>query len=217
MRPIVYTTIYGDYDNLKDQPDIGADYICFTDNPNLRSDCWDIRYEPVYQHLHPRLRAKFNKLICPFNTLSLYIDGSIQIVNPNIIEELGKFLNNGFAVYIHPSGRDSIISEYLASKDMEKYQNLPIKEQVEYYTKQGLPEHCGLWACGLILREKTFSDFGSKWMLENLAWTYQDQLSLPYLVWKENFKIDSIKLDQYACFNTPGRELFKIIAHNNNA
>ena len=53
MRPIVYTSIYGDYDNLKDQPDIGADYICFTDNPDLKSDCWEIRYDPIYQHLHP--------------------------------------------------------------------------------------------------------------------------------------------------------------------
>ena len=33
MKPIVYTCVYGDYDDLKDQPDIGADYICFTDNP----------------------------------------------------------------------------------------------------------------------------------------------------------------------------------------
>lgn len=216
MRPIVYTTVYGNYDNLKDQPDIGADYICFTDNPNLKSDTWDIRYEPIYQHLHPRLRAKFHKLICPFDTLSLFIDGSIQITDPAIIDKLSNFLHNGWAVYTHPSGRDCIESELELSLPLEKYKDQPMQEQVDYYFSQGFPKHYGLWACGVMLRDGKFSDFGSKWMLENLAWSYQDQLSLPYLLWKEDFKIDTITLDQYACFNRLGDELFKIYAHNHN-
>ena len=216
MKPIVYTSIYGDYDNLKPQPDIGVDYICFTDNPNLKSDTWDVRYEPIYQHLHPRLRAKFHKLICPFDTLSLFIDGSIEIIDPDIFDELSNFLHNGWATYIHPSGRDCIKSELLESLPMEKYQGLPLQEQVDYYFKQGMPEHFGLFACGVMLRDGKFEDFGSKWMLENLAWTYQDQISLPYLVWKEKFPLDSIKLDQYAQWSDPGTELFKIHAHNHN-
>lgn len=215
MRPIVYTSIYGNYDNLKSQPDIGADYICFTDNPDLKSETWDVRYEPIYEHLHPRLRAKFHKLICPFDTLSLYIDGSIEIVDPNILEELGAFMKNGFAMYQHPSGRDCIKSEVRESLLLEKYKDLPIKEQVDYYFSQGMPERFGLWACGLIMRDGKHSDFGSKWMLENTLWTYQDQLSLPYVVWKEKFKLDTITLNQYACFDG-GDKLFNIRDHNHN-
>ena len=98
---------------------------------------------------------------------------------------------------------------------LDKYQDVPIKEQVDYYFSQGFPEHYGLWACGVMLRDKKFSDFGSKWMLENMAWTFQDQLSLPYLSWKENFKIDTIPLNQYACFNG-GEVLFKLHGHNRN-
>jgi len=213
MKPIVYTCVYGDYDNLKDQPDIGADYICFTDNPNLKSSTWDVRYEPIYQHLHPRLRAKFYKLICPFDTLSLFIDGSIEIVDVDIIDKLSNFLHNGWATYIHPSGRKCIKSELAESLPMEKYQDLPLREQVDHYFNQGMPEDFGLWACGVMLRDGKFEDFGSKWMLENLAWTYQDQLSLPYLVWKEKFPLDSITLDQYA-FISGEDVLFNIVAHN---
>lgn len=215
MKPIVYTTIYGNYDDLKDQPDIGADYVCFTDNPNLTSNTWEVRYEPIYQHLHPRLRAKFHKLICPFDTLSLYIDGSIQIVNPNIIDTLSNYLHNGWATYIHPAGRKCITQELAESMTMEKYKDVPIKQQVNHYLSQGMPHNFGLWACGVMLRDGKHSDFGSKWMLENLAWTYQDQISLPYLVWKENFPLDSIELDQYACFNQ-GDVLFNIVGHNRN-
>jgi hypothetical protein len=213
MKPIVYTCVYGDYDDLKDQPDIGADYICFTDNPNLKSDVWEVRYEPIYQHLHPRLRAKFYKLICPFDTLSLFIDGSIEITDPKIIDKLSEYLDNGWATYIHPSNRDCIEKELEASLPMEKYHGHPLTEQVEYYFSQGFPKHYGLWACGVMLRDGKFSDFGSKWMLENLAWSYQDQLSLPYLLWREGFRIDTIPLDQYACFNSPGNELFRIHTH----
>ena len=216
MKPIVYTSIYGEYDNLKPQPDIGVDYICFTDNPNLKSDTWDIRYEPIYQHLHPRLRAKFHKLICPFDTLSLFIDGSIEIVDPDIFDELSNFLHNGFAVYRHPSGRSCIKSELLESLPMEKYEGQPMREQVDYYFSQGFPEDYGLYACGLILRDGRYDDFGSKWMLENLAFSYQDQLSLPYLQWREKFPLDVIELDQYQCFNSPGEELFKIHGHLRN-
>jgi len=216
MKPIVYTCIYGNYDNLKPQPDIGADYICFTDNPNLKSETWDVRYEPIYQHLHPRLRAKFHKLICPFDTLSLYIDGNIEIVDPNIFDELSNFLHNGWATYIHPSGRDCIKSELTESLAFEKYDGQPMREQVDYYFEKGMPEHYGLWACGIMLRDGKFEDFGSKWMLENLAFSYQDQISLPYLVWKEKFPLDTIRLNQYACFDDPGTELFKILPHNHN-
>lgn len=216
MKPIVYTCIYGDYDELKDQPDMGVDYVCFTDNPNLKSSTWDIRYEPIYQHLHPRLRAKFYKTICPFDSLSLFIDGSIEIVDKDIFEKLGAYMKRGFAMYTHPSARDCIASELEASLPYDKYKEQPLAEQVDYYFSQGFPKHYGLWVCGVILRDGRFNDFGSKWMLENLAWSYQDQLSLPYLSWREKFEIDTIPLDQYACWNTPGEELFKIHGHKRN-
>ena len=215
MRAVIYTTIYGNYDGLKEQPNIDADFVCFTDNPDLKSDQWQIRYEPILQHLHPRLRAKYFKTICPFGGTSLFIDGSIQIINPNILDELGRFLKNGFAVYKHPSNRDCISSEVELSLQMPKYQGLPLQEQADHYFSQGLPEHFGLWACGLILRDGSHTDFGSKWMLENMLWTYQDQVSLPYLAWREDFKIDTIELDQYACFNG-GSVLFNIMGHNRN-
>jgi len=208
MKPIVYTAIYGGYDNPKDQPDIGVDYICYTDNPDLKSNTWQVRYEPIFPKLHPRMRAKYWKLVCPFDSLSLWIDGSIEIVDRNIIDRLSKYLDNGWATYKHPSPRDCIKEELEASLPMEKYRDVPVKEQVEYYFAQGMPEHFGLWACGVMLRDGRFEDFGNKWFIENLAWTYQDQISLPYLVWKEKFPIDTIELDQYS------GELFKIHGHN---
>ena len=43
----VYTVIMGDYDYLKEPEFVmdNCDYICFTDNPDLKSDIWQIRYD----------------------------------------------------------------------------------------------------------------------------------------------------------------------------
>lgn len=216
MRPIIYTTIFGGYDTPKPHPNIKADFVCITDDPNMVSDGWDIEVHQEYSHLHPRMAAKIFKCLCPFDGLSLFIDGSIEITDPNIIEVLSEYLDNGFAVYQHPSGRTCIETELRESLPMEKYQGLPLEAQVSHYFNQGMPKDYGLWALGVILRDRNHNDFGSKWLLENFIWTYQDQLSLPYLSWKEDFKIDTIMLDQYAQWNDPGTELFKIHEHRRN-
>ena len=46
MRIVVYTAIFGDYDDLYEpmvKPD-NVDYVCFTDSKTLKSDVWDVRY-----------------------------------------------------------------------------------------------------------------------------------------------------------------------------
>ena len=44
-KMVVYTAITGNYDELVTPSVINPkfDYVCFTDNPNLKSNCWDIR------------------------------------------------------------------------------------------------------------------------------------------------------------------------------
>ena len=52
MRICVYTYLLGSYDQLLDQAvaaDSDADFICFTDDPELASDTWRIEHvEPRY-------------------------------------------------------------------------------------------------------------------------------------------------------------------------
>ncbi|MCC9262297.1 MAG: glycosyl transferase, partial [Methanobrevibacter woesei] len=41
---LIYTAFTGSYDSLKEPEfiDDNCDYVCFTDNPNLKSDIWKI-------------------------------------------------------------------------------------------------------------------------------------------------------------------------------
>lgn len=45
MRKVLYTAIFGNHDKLK-EPVVtnGWEYILFTNNRELKSDIWDIRY-----------------------------------------------------------------------------------------------------------------------------------------------------------------------------
>ena len=62
----IYTFIVGDYDNLK-EPKIYTpdwDYICVTDNPNLKSDIWQIiQIDEVDKKLEPAKRRAMSLMI----------------------------------------------------------------------------------------------------------------------------------------------------------
>jgi hypothetical protein len=72
------------------------------------------------------------------------------------------------------------------SKEMFKYRNEKIDDQLAKYVSDGLPAGSGLWACGTIVWRNVDAarTFGQAWYEENVAWTIQDQISFPYLVWK---------------------------------
>lgn len=89
------------------------------------------------------------------------------------------------ALFAHPD-RDNISDEAEVSAQMIKYDGRPVRRQVEYYKSRGYPDN-GLWAAGILARDnrnRRIRKLGRRWMGENVKWTYQDQISLPYLLWK---------------------------------
>jgi hypothetical protein len=207
MRAVVYTAIFGKYDTLR-QPapqDAPCDFICFTDSKMpSRVGTWriiQVRPDPA---VHPRMQAKYFKLLshrifpggrlaaryAPFSVrrradLSIWIDASLQIKNPAFVTDMRDKLGSGnWAMFTHPD-RDCIYDEALVSITMPKYQTLPILPQVEAY-RSTVPPHGGLYACGIIVRREPLAEslkqVNQRWWEENVKWTYQDQLSLPFVL-----------------------------------
>ncbi len=117
--------------------------------------------------------------------LSIWIDASLRIKSSTFVADMRDHLGVGdWAMFAHP-WRDCIYDEAAASVILPKYQDLPILAQVEAY-RSVVPPHAGLYACGVIVRREPTSDRMKKanelWWQENLKWTYQDQLSLPYVL-----------------------------------
>lgn len=199
-RRAIYTAIYGGYDALK--PVLGADrlrqqgidLICFTDDARLSHPDWQVRVVPP-RHGHPRLDAKYYKvlphLVLPEYDETLWLDASFQIDDARFAEDLFAYLNDApLALFLHPE-RGCLYEEAEFCRTMPKYADQDIVGQVRHYREAGFPERFGLFAGGIIARRHDDAGvraLGEQWMAENLRFTYQDQLSLAYLIWKLSLK-----------------------------
>jgi hypothetical protein len=220
MRICVYTAIFGGYDHLQ-QPvpqSVDCDFICFTDAQRPgRDGAWQVITSTENRALHPRMRAKFFKIqshaVFPggrlawrYNRLGrrprydaiIWIDGCIRIKDPTFAATFaGHIVRHGWSLFPHPD-RDCIYDELLELPGMRKYEGLPFAEQVAAYRTEGFPAKSGLIAGGLIARDPhddTVARVNDAWWKENLRWTYQDQLSLPVVLWRLGRGYDPVPLD----------------------
>ena len=215
----VYTAIFGEYDRLH-QPvaqSCDCDFVCFTDaDLPARVGAWRVIRSGLHGRLHPRLRAKYFKCmshrVFPRGRLAwrfaplaylrydatIWIDGSIRIKSPSFAEEFTDCMGDaGLSMFAHPD-RACIYDEVGASRVMTKYSGLPFDEQVESYRADGFPQLAGLMAGGLIARRAGQSGIPAieaAWWAENLRWTYQDQLSLPVVLWRLGAGYDAVPLN----------------------
>ena len=181
---VVITACYGGYDDLQPQvdQDIGVDWLCFTDDPDVVTPPpWRTVVVPP-AHEHPRMAAKRHKLL-PLVAQSdvVWIDANTQVTSPSFVREALLARRDGIAVWRHPE-RDCIYAEAEVSRRIRKYAGLPIAAQVDHYRAEGHPERAGLYACGALAWDLTSPQgiaLGRAWLDECERWTYQDQLSLP--------------------------------------
>src|SRR5438309_362 len=158
-RKAVYTPIFGAYDNLKPPTIItsGWDYICFTDDPTLRSSVWDVRLcqrGRADRQLEYKQYAVKHMILCrrylKDYDLSLSIGGQIEI-NCNLDQFLREYLRAGDDMMIrrHPE-RDCIYNEAEVCKAWGLDDPARIDAQMQRYRATGYPAHNGLYATGII-------------------------------------------------------------------
>lgn len=194
---VIVTAVTGDYDYLLEQKIIkGVDYIYFTDKNIAVPQPW----MPVLlgdEHLDNRRRSKRPKLnphsiplLASYKYL-IWIDGDMGIINENFVLEIMSYMNNGFVISPHFDNRHCAYGE--ATIRPPKYAKEPLDEQVAFYRSENFPEQYGLYECGVSARDMTnpaVKELGELWHQQNLTWSYQDQVSLPYCLWKTKFEPD---------------------------
>lgn len=196
MKALIYSAIYGGFDDPIEQPEqtIDTDFVMFSDKP-VKSKTWKNNVADLQKHKelkcnNPRMAAKYWKLLIhnwikSKYDLTIWIDGSVKILREDFAEKCLEWLNgNRMLVFEHPD-RDDIYDEFQVHyANPKKYGSQKVKEQEEVYRTEGMPEHNGLYACTIIARQGDTSKFDEAWWQENLKWGYQDQPSFAYLVWK---------------------------------
>jgi hypothetical protein len=219
-KKVIYTAIFGDNYFLHDPTIVSKeyDYICFTDSENYQSDVWNIKkVTPLYSH--KGLNNRKYKLL-PHRYLSeydfsIYVDGDLKITED--IGVLAKdYINSPLSVLDHSlcgvnstgnlNARNCIYEEanfikWLGDNHPRKtYKDniTTIFNQMERYKLEGYPANNGLARNSLIMRNHNNAEVINvmeKWWVELKYNSKRDQLSFPYVCWKENFSYEFIPED----------------------
>ena len=201
-RRVVHTTNFNNYDSLK-PINFASDleFICFSDNKNLKTKGWKHIY---FNDKNLSLIENTRKIkLFPHYFLkdieeSLYVDGNISIhKDPTYLFD--KYLNNqnSLAIAKHPL-RDCLFEEaedLLDSNWFSKNEKLKLMLQLNKYKKIKMPRNFGLTENNIILRvnnahqNKLMSEL---WWNELMIGCNRDQISLPYIIWKNNIEYQTI-------------------------
>ena len=201
---VVYTAVTGNYDDIivprYINPDF--DYICFTDNPNLFSDFWEIRQMEDLDLDEVRKARRYK--ILPHKYLSEYdysiwVDSNFEITG-DLKDYVHRYGVNNQLLAIKHELRDCLYEEKDACISQNKDSNEVMNKQIEKYRNESYPEHNGLVASGILFRNhhdshviKVMED----WYHEIVNHSFRDQLSFNYACWKNDFQYDESPLFYY--------------------
>lgn len=189
MKIVIYTALFGGHSSLKEFDAHGFPCVCFTDPAfSGTSETWRLirmgaSSEP------PRTRAKYPKMLpieyLPAHGASIWIDSTITLTNARLFVArcLAALEGAGIAFFKHPE-RTNIREEAEASSAMPKYGGMRLREQAAHYSDMGLPDDHVLYAGGVIARVSSSSALGKAWLNECIVRSPQDQISLPFVLWK---------------------------------
>lgn len=199
---VIYTAAFGDHDQPIDLSGLSgvADVCCFTDNAALVERLPSVRVfvrRPLFRS--SRMDAKWYKMsarhLFPEHEWSIYLDASIRVKDPHqmvhaVRAALDQKGSEGLAFFSHPEGQRSLEDEALFSMTFPKYAGEPCLEQVGHYRHAGMnaaDSDYRLYAGGVIGRMhwEATERFEKAWFDECLHWSVQDQLSLPYVLWRQ--------------------------------
>lgn len=213
MRICVYTVLLGGYDTLLEQ-DVaslsGADFLCFSDDPDLRSDTWEVvpvepylpqdlhRSSRVYKILgHERL-GEYDVTVC--------IDASVRLrVTPE--ELVADWLTDDvdMALALH-SFREQVLDEFDEVIRLNYDDRARVYEQLTDYGIQypDVLESRPHWG-GMIVRRNTDAVRAAMrlWFDHVLRYSRRDQLSLMVALLHTAVRYRSVEIDN---FDSPYQE-----------
>ena len=204
----VYTSIIGDYDNLRapapnaaDDP--RADFVCFADEPIPAPA--PFRLQPAFKP-YPGDAARNSRVAKILShqfvetEYSIWMDGNLQLLaRPSDL--IDRWLQDAdIAVLRHhyahfdDVGFDCIFKEAETCIKRRMAESEAIARQAKAYRAEGHPEHGGLYVGGFILRRHTptVRRLNEAWWREIVTFSARDQISLPYVLRKQGIRVSTI-------------------------
>jgi len=194
----IYTFIVGNYDNLK-EPKIytpGWDYICVTDNPNLKSDIWQIiQIDNDDKKIEPAKKRAMSLMIGYRKYLPKHYDivvtiGGQCVINIDLNELLIKYgYDDSYDACLleHPN-RNCVYDE--ANTIIQVQRDTPdrIYKHVQLFIEEGYPAKNGLYSSGMMIinnNSKNIHKYYDQWLSDYLSFpSVRDQMTMNYSEWK---------------------------------
>ncbi|MCM1154897.1 MAG: DUF616 domain-containing protein [Roseburia sp.] len=198
----VFTCITGNYDHVN-EPGFCSDacdyYLISDENPGQLDvmqwiDINTVVPDKVTDNIR---RNRFCKINAPYifseYKYSVYIDGTIEI-SGDLNQYISKTGKSGIAIFKHPE-RNCIYSEAIACGVRKADSFSKIYTQVMTYLKEGMPYDYGLFECTILVRDNSnpaCRKLMLDWWNEVFNWSYRDQLSFTYCLWKNGLKSEDV-------------------------
>lgn len=197
MNLVIYTAIFGGYDNLKTPRILNRNiqYICFSDQL-IKCPPWKIIYiKPEFKDKRREAR-KFkilsHKYLKDFK-YSIWLDGNFEI-----LDDLSKFVKkwlgkNCIAVKKHLVRNCLYDEARFCLKHKLDLRKLIVK-QINKYFREGYPKNNGLVTCNVLIRKHTedVKSFNERWWREVKKFSRRDQISFNYITYKLNMNYSII-------------------------
>lgn len=199
----VYTCITGNYDNINEVNvrDDDVDFICYTNNKNLKSKTWKIIYvdnDGLTDHqLSRKIKMLGTDYIDKKYDISLWQDASvIWQKKPSLF--IKKYLVKEPFSSIKHSYRNCIYEEANEIVRFRKASKESIIEHVKFLEKENFPHNYGLYEMTIFIKKHNdpkVKETMKLWYDTYLKHSNRDQLSFMYAVWKTNLQIHSIDMN----------------------
>ncbi|MBX3580477.1 MAG: cupin domain-containing protein [Rhizobiaceae bacterium] len=204
----VYTVLFGRYEGLNEQPVAAHSdipFICFTDDPELRSKTWEIRLvEPRFAEDAVRsqrlLKILPHSVLPDFDT-SLYVDNTVilKIVPEKLLETYPGA--SSIALFSH-SFRTSLAHEFMAVQSSGRDDVARVQEQLEHYSRAhpNMMAQRPYWT-GMLFRRHNDPDLlrmARLWRDHMLRYSRRDQLSLNLAFLQSGLCPQVIEADNHA-------------------
>jgi hypothetical protein len=213
-RCVVYTCLFGCSEHFNDfrYAGDGIDFVCFTDDPELKSAFWTMRLvNPGL--LDPARAAKKIKALphrfLPDYEWSLYLDNTVRLTAEprRLFDELLAQARSPFVCFRHYA-RDCVYVEAERVIALGYDEPERVRAQMRHYRYIGYPPNNGLAVLPFILRrhlDPAVIRVMEQWHQQVLVHSLRDQLSFNPVAWFERFQIGYIKMrfEDHQLFDWP--------------
>jgi hypothetical protein len=214
MTAVVYTALIGGYEELCDQPmaaESALDFICFTDDPELRSDTWDVRLVEPILPMDPIRSARHLKVLghpdLDGYDQTLWVDARLGVkVDPTDL--LVRWLDGSDLTVPRHSHVLNVVTEFELALLKGLDDTSRLYEQLTHYTAMAHEVLLEPQPWTAIMARRNTPEVAAamrEWWLQLLRYSRRDQLSLQFALARTGASVRLLDL--------PNRESDEFVWH----